>query len=44
MTRPEWVKEFIEAAIKATPDIYANSPTTTTSHQRAKAKLDAMGV
>gem|GEM_PF-3624684 len=47
MTRPEWISEFVYATICATDDIYRDSqpaPATSTSHQRAESKLDAMGV
>jgi len=45
MTTREWADEFVAAAIEATPDCYADdTPATSSSHQRAEAKLDAMGV
>ena len=45
MTTREWATEFVAAAIEATPDCYAHdAPATSTSHQRAEAQLDAMGV
>jgi hypothetical protein len=44
LTRPIWVEEFVQAVMGASPDVYADSPAPTSSHQAAEARLDAMGV
>jgi hypothetical protein len=44
LTRPCWCEDFNRAMQGASPDVYADSPATTSSHQAAEARLDAMGV
>ena len=44
LTRPCWCEDFNRAMQGASPDVYADSPATTSSHLAAEARLDAMGV
>lgn len=44
LTRPVWVHEFIDRTIKATPDVFADTSATATSHQAAVKELREMGV
>ena len=44
LTRKVWVEEFNQAMQGASPDCYADSSAPSSSHQRAEAALDAMGV
>ena len=42
LIRKIWVEEFNQAVLGATPNVYADSPATSSSHQQAEAKLDTL--
>jgi hypothetical protein len=42
LTRKIWVEKFNQAVLSATPNVYADSPATSTSHQQAEVKLNSL--
>jgi hypothetical protein len=44
LTKKSWVEEFNQAVLGATPNVYADSPATSSTSQQAVSQLDAMGV
>jgi hypothetical protein len=43
LTKKNWVEKFNQAVLGATPNVYADSPATSSTSQQAVSQLDAMG-